>query len=143
MSILTFIAEDTLTTVLLAPQATGTGAVACVNPAAGSSALNVRAIATMGNAADLVLSLVSADDAAGANPVAFASVVPLYVDGVKQTRAIAHTIGDATGEFVVDFCVDPALIPDGKFVGISYANSNAGNLLTTIAIEAATEHPVA
>ena len=138
----TFIAENVKSTVLLAPQTTGTGAEAYVDPAAGSMALNVRAIAKMGNAADLVLSLKYADDASGTNATDFPSVVPTYVDGARQTDAKAHTIGDATGNFIVDFCVDPALIPEGKFVGISYANSNAANLLTTIAMEDATEKPV-
>lgn len=138
---LTFIAEKTKTTVLLAPQTTGTGAEAYASPTGGSSALNIRAIAKMGNAADLVLTLNYADDAAGTNATAFPANVPIYADGVRQDDAKAYTIGDATGNFVIDFCVDPAIIPDGKFVGISYANSNAANLITTMLIEDTTDKP--
>ena len=137
----TFLAESLKSTVLLGLQATGTGAEAYVAPTGGSCALNVRGIATMGNAADLVLSLNYADDASGTNATAFPVNVPLYVDGVRQTDAKAYTIGDATGNFIVDFCVDPGLIPEGKFVGISYANSNAANFLTTLLVEDSANKP--
>jgi len=131
------------TRVLLALQTTGTGAQAYLLPTAGTNAINLRAIATMGNAADLVLSLKYADDAAGTNAAAWPSNVPIYKDGVAQTAAKEFTIGDSSGNFVIDFCIDPATVPAGKYVGLSYANSNAANLLVTSMIEDVMYKPTA
>jgi hypothetical protein len=131
------------TRVLLAPQTTANAAQAYAKPTAGTMAINIRGVAVMGNAADLVLTLNSADDAAGTNAAAFPVNVPIYVNGVRATDAKAVTIADATGNFIVDFCVDPGLIPAGKFVGVSYANSNIGNLLTTQIVEDVTNKPTA
>jgi hypothetical protein len=89
----------------------------------------------MGNAADVVLSLKYADDATGTTATAFTNAMPLYVNGTAQTAAKTYTVADATGNFFVDFYVDPAQIPEGKFVGISFATSNAGNLLAVEMIE--------
>lgn len=129
--------------VLLAVQTTGAGTEAYLAPTAGAMGLNFRAIVTMGNAADLVLSLKYADDAIGTNTTAYPSNVPIYVDGVAQAAGVAHTVGDAAGNFIVDFCVDPATVPDGKFVGISYATSNAANLLAVELIEDVAYKPTA
>lgn len=122
--------------VLLAPQATGTGAQAYLAPTAMANELVVRAVAKMGNAADLVLSLKYADDASGTNAAAWATVVPAFVNNARVADTKEHTIGDATGNFIVDFHIDPATVPAGKFVGLSYGNSNAGNLLSVELIEA-------
>lgn len=139
----TKIVERFRSRVVLAPQATGIGAQAYLAPTAGVMGLTLRAIVLMGNAADLVLSLKYADDAAGTNTTAYPVTVPIYKDGVRQTNANAHTVGDAAGNFIVDFCVDPATIPAGKFVGISYANSNAANLLAVELIEDVAYKPTA
>lgn len=138
-----FIPELYRTRVLLAPQATGTGAVACAAPTAGVNAITVRGIAAMGNAADLVLTLKYADDASGTNATDFPSNVLIYKNGVKQTSGVAFTIGESSGNFIVDFCVDPGLIPAGKTIGISYGNSNAANLLATVIIEDTNVKPTA
>lgn len=121
--------------VLLAPQTTGTGAEAYLAPTPGVKDIVVRGIAKMGNAADLVLSLKYSDDASGTNATAWASTVPAYVNNARVTDTKEYTIGDATGNFIVDFHIDPATVPAGKFIGISYGNSNAANLLTTVLIE--------
>jgi hypothetical protein len=123
------------TRVLLAPQTTASAAEAYAEPSGGVKAINLRAIVTMGHATDLVLSLKYADNATGTNATAFPVDVDIYKDGVRQTAAKALTIDDATGDYIVDFCVDPATIPEGKFVGLHYADSNAGNLVTTMIIE--------
>ena len=123
------------TRVLLAPQATESAAEAYAAPSGGVKAINLRAIVKMGNAADLVLSLKYADNAAGTNATAFPVNVDIYQNGVRQTAAKALTIGDASGNFIVDFCIDPATIPEGKYVGLHYANSHASNLLTTLIVE--------
>lgn len=130
-----FLPMKTRTRVVLGNQVTGTGAQAYLAPTPGVKAINIRAVATMGNAADLVLSLKYADDASGTNAAAFAAASPIFENGVAQTAAKTHTVDDATGSFIVDFIVDPALIPAGKFVGISYANSNNGNILGVTMVE--------
>jgi hypothetical protein len=130
-----FLPLKTRTRVLLANQTTATGAEAYLRPTPGVKAINIRAVVKMGNAADLVLSLNSADDAAGTNATAWASNVAIYENGVAQTAAKAHTVDDATGNFIVDFCVDPATVPQDKYVGISYDNSNALNFLEVTMIE--------
>ena len=121
--------------VLLALQTTATGAGKYAAPTPGTCSITLRAIATMGDAADLVLSLNYADNATGTNATAFPKNVPVFVNGIRGTDAKAYTIGSATGDFIVDFCIDPATIPEGKFIGLAYGDSNAANLVTTMIIE--------
>ena len=130
-----FMPVDNRSRVLLAPQTTGGGAQAYLLPTGGAVAINVRVIAKMGNAADLALSLKTADDAAGTNAAAYPVNTKIYVDGVRQADGVVHTITDATGNFIVDFCVDPSLVPAGKFLGISYGASNASTFLAAEMIE--------
>ena len=138
---LTFIAEDSKSTVLLPPKVTTSVAEAYVKPAAGSLGLNLRAVVAIGEATDVVLTLKTADNATGTGAADFPKAVPLFVDGVRQVNAVTYTVTEDTGNFIVDFCVDPALIPDGKFVGIHQAASNELNLIATTAIENATTAP--
>jgi hypothetical protein len=138
-----YIPENFRSRVLLVPQATGTGAQAYLKPTGAVNAITIRAIATMGNATDLVLSLKYADDATGTNATDYPVDVPVYVGGVRQTDAKAYTIGAATGNFIVDFCVDPATVPAGKYVGLSYGDSNAANLLAAEFVEDSAFKPTA
>ena len=131
------------TRVLLAPQTTASGTEAYLLPTGGVKSIVLRCIAKMGNAADLVLSLKYADDATGTTATAFAAAGPIFVNGAAVTAAKTYTIGDSSGNFIVDFIVDPALVPEGKFVGISYANSNAANLLAVEMIEDVAYRPTA
>jgi hypothetical protein len=139
----TDIPERFRTRVLLAPQTTATGTGAYLRPTSGASGITFRAVVKMGNAADLVLSLNSADDAVGTAATAYAVNVPIYENGIKQTSGKAFTVDDATGNFIVDFCIDPATVPDGKFIGIAYANSNAANFLSVEMIEDVAYRPTA
>ncbi len=129
------ITEEYRSRVVMALQTTAVAADDYLLPTPGSSLAVVRCVVTMGNAADLVLSLKTADDAAGTNAAAISADVPIYVNGVRQTDAKAYTVGDASGNFIVDFVVDPALIPAGKYLGMSYGNSNAANLMCAELIE--------
>lgn len=121
--------------VLLAPQTTATGAGKYAAPTPGVCSITLRAIAKMGNAADLAVSLKYADDADGTNATAFPENVTVFVNGVRGTDAKAYTVGDATGDFIVDFSIKPGVIPEGKFIGLAYGDSNAANLVTTMIIE--------
>ena len=121
--------------VLLAPQTTAAGAGKYAAPTPGTCSITLRAIATMGHATDLVLSLNYADNATGTNATAFPENVPIFVNGVRGTDAKSYTIGDATGDFIVDFSIKPGVIPEGKFIGLAYGNSNAANLVTTMIVE--------
>lgn len=139
----TKIVERFRSRVLLPPQVTGAAAQAYLAPTPGVMGITLRAIAKMGNAADLALSLKYADNTTGTNATAYPVDVPIYVDGVRDDDGKTYTIEDATGNFIVDFCVDPATVPAGKLVGIAYADSNAGNLLTTMIIEDVAYKPTA
>jgi hypothetical protein len=143
----TFLSERTKTRTLLSLQTTETGAQAYALPTPGAVAIVVRANAKMGNAADLVLSLKYADDAAGTNATAWPVNVPIFktdknVASAYSTSAKAYTLDESTGDYVVDFCIDPATVPAGKYVGVSYAKSNAGTLLTTTIIEELGYRPI-
>ena len=127
--------------VVMAVQTTALAADDYVLPTAGAKSQILRCIATMGNAADLVLTPKTADDAAGTNAAAIAENVAIYVNGVRQTDAKAATVGAATGNFIVDFVIPPQIIPEGKYVGMSYANSHADNLMTCIIVEDAAYRP--
>jgi hypothetical protein len=139
----TKLVEKFRTRVLLAPQTTASGAGGYLAPTPGVMGLTLRAIVKMGNAADLALSLQYADDTSGDNATAYLVDVPVYVNGVRQEDAKAHKVEDATGNFIVDFCVDPATIPDGKTIGLAYADSNAGNLVAAVLVEDVAYRPTA
>lgn len=140
---ITKIPERFRSRVLLAPQATGTGTGGYALPTPGAMGLTVRAIAKMGNAADLVLTLQYANDGSGTSATTYPVNVPIYANGVRQTDAKVHTIGDASGNFIIDFCVDPATIPDGKYIGVAYGNSHSSTLATAILIEDVAYKPTA
>jgi hypothetical protein len=129
--------------VVMALQTTAAAADDYLLPTPGVSQITMRVIATMGDATDLVLTLKYADDAAGTNATAFADV-PLFVNGVRQaTDTEVCTIGDATGNFIVDWVIKPGLIPEGKYLGMSYANSHASNLMCALMVEDVAYKPTA
>lgn len=126
---------DYRTRALMALQTTAAAADDYLLPTGGAKSQVIRCMVTMGNAADLVLTPKTADDATGTNAAAIAENVEIYVDGERQTAAKAYTVADATGNFIVDFVIPPQLVPDGKYVGMSYGNSNAANLMCAMLIE--------
>lgn len=127
--------SDFRSRVVMGPQTTALAADDYVLPTPGAKSQILRCVVTMGNDADLVLTPKTSDDAGGSNAAALAADVPIFKNGVAQTAAKALTIGDATGNFIVDFVIDPAIIPAGKYIGMSYANSHASNIMTCICIE--------
>lgn len=129
--------------VLLAPQATASAAQAYLAPTPGVKGVNIRAVVKMDDSTDLTLSLKYADDAAGNNATAFPVDVDIYNNGVRQTAAKTLTIDEATGDYIVDFCIDPATIPEGKLVGLAYAGSDADNLVAAEMIEDVAYRPTA
>lgn len=136
MKILSVIPEQIKTAgrVLFNGAPTGTGDVKGVQPA-GTNGLVILCLITMANAANLVLKLVTADDADGANPVDIAGDVPLFVDDVRQTDGKTLTVADDTGVFTLCFAVPPLLIPEGKFICLDFADSNAANILSAVALD--------
>jgi hypothetical protein len=138
-----FITEEYRTRVVMALQTTESAADDYVLPTGGSSLAVLRCLVTMGDTTDLVLTPKTADNATGTNAAALAADVPIFKDGVRQTDAKALTIGDATGNFIVDFIIDPKIIPDGKYIGMSYANSDADNLMCCEIIESVAYKPTA
>ncbi len=140
---MTKLVDDFRSRVVMALQTTAAAADDYVLPTGGAKSQVLRCIVTMGNAADLVLTPKTADDATGTNAAALAADVPIYVDGVRTTDGKAYTIGDAAGNFIVDFIIDPSIIPDGKYIGMSYGNSNAANLMTCIILEDVVYKPTA
>lgn len=137
------IVEYFRTRVVMALQTTAAAADDYVLPTPGASKITMRALVTMGDATDLTLTLKYADDATGTSATAF-SDVPVYIDGVRQsTDSEIAAITAATGNFIVDWIVDPTLIPDGKYIGMSYAQSNAANLMCCEIIEDVAYKPTA
>ncbi len=135
------IVEEYRTRMVMAPQTTALAADDYVLPTAGSSLIVLRCLITMGDAADLTPAPKTADDVGGANATAMASDIPIYVNGVRQTDAKSYAVTAATGNFIVDFIVDPKLIPEGKYIGMSFANSDVGNLLACEIIESVAYKP--
>ena len=113
---------------------TGTGDAKGVLPA-GSNGISILCLVTMANAADLALTIVTADDADGTTPVALTENIPIFVNDARQTDAKSHTFTDADSSNTVVFCVPPILIPDGKYICLSFANSNDANILSAIALD--------
>lgn len=137
------IPENFRTRIVMALQGTATAADDYVLPTPGASKITMRCLVTMGNSADLVLTLKYADDASGTGATAFVDV-PVYINGVRQDAdSETVTIGDSTGNFIVDFVIDPGLIPAGKYIGMSYANSHSSNLMCCEIIEDVAYKPTA
>lgn len=113
---------------------TGTGDAKGVQPS-GSNSVTILCLVTMANAADLALSVVTADDADGTTPVAITRDVAIFKDDVRQTDAKTFTVSDDSGVFTVAFCVPSILIPDGKYLCLSFANSNDANILSAVALD--------
>lgn len=137
------ITENYRSRVVMALQTTALAADDYVLPTPGASSIVLRCLVTMGNAADLIPTPKTADDATGTNATALSADVAIYKDGVRQTDAKALTIGDATGNFIVDFVIPASIIPEGKYIGMSYANSDAGNLMCCEIIEDVAYKPTA
>jgi hypothetical protein len=129
------ITEKYRSRIVMALQTTAAAADDYVTPTPGASSIVLRCLVKMGNATDLVLTPKTSDNATGTNTAGLAVDVPIYVDGVRQTDAKAYTVGDETGNFIVDFVIPPHLIPDDKYVGMSYGDSNEGNLMCCEIIE--------
>ncbi len=136
MRILSVIPEQIKTDgrILFNGQATGVGDSKGVQPS-GSNGLAVLCLVTMANAADLALSIQSGDDADLTNPVDITENIPVFVDDVRQADAKAHTITDDSGVFTVVFCIPPILIPAGKYIGLTFGNSNAANILSALVLD--------
>ena len=137
MNILSVIPEKikTASRTLFNGQVTGTGDAKGVLPATGSNGISIMCLITMANAANLVLSIVTGDDADGTNPVAIADNIPIFKDDVRQTDGTGLTVADDSGSFVVVFNIPPVLIPADKYICLSFANSNDANILSAIALD--------
>jgi len=135
--------------VALEPQATGgaTGGKGYLDPTPGVMGITLRCIVAMGAAAALTLSLKTAADAtdSGGTAAAYPVNVPIYVNGVRIADAKSYEVPatDNGKNVIVDFCIDPATVPAGEFVGISYAQSNASNILSVEMIEDVAYKPTA
>ena len=115
---------------------TGSADASGLEPTKGSQSVTLLCLVTMANAADLALSVVTADDGNGTNPVAITENVPLFVNNERQADdAKSYTVTDDTGAFIVSFSVPSILIPEDKFLCLSYEASNAANVLTVVAID--------
>jgi len=137
MNTLTVIPErlKTASRILFNGQVTGTGDAKGVLPATGSNGITFLCLVTMANAADLALSIVSADDADGTTPVAITENIPIFVDDVRQTDAKSYTEGSSSAVKTVVFCVPPIIIPAGKYICLSFANSNDANILSAVVLD--------
>lgn len=132
---ITTISERYRSRVLINAADTSAAVQAYLAPTPGVKGITLRVIAKMGNAADLALSLKCADNTSGTNATNYPTDVPIYKSGQRQTDAKTFTISDDSGNVIVDFCIDPGTVPNGKLVGISSAISNAANLITVEMIE--------
>lgn len=125
-----YVNEEFRTRILVASQGTGTAGAGYLFPTPGVNAITVRIIANINNAADLTLTLKSADDTTGTNAANF-TVVPAFINGVRQAGYESTiTITQDSGNVVVDFEVMPGQVPEGKSIGIVFGESNAANIIT-------------
>jgi hypothetical protein len=146
----TKIPERFRTRVALKPQATGSAGKGFLAPTPGVMGITLRCIVAMGAAAALTLSLKTAADAtdSGSAAAAYPVNVPIYVNGVRIADAKAYEVPatDNGKNVIVDFCIDPATVPEAAanaFVGISYAQSSASNILSVEMIEDVAYKPTA
>jgi|WetSurMetagenome_2_1015567.scaffolds.fasta_scaffold25135_2 hypothetical protein len=117
----------------------GTTGDGYVLPTNGASHVSLLCIAKMTTDSTLVLTAMYADDASGTGKTDIPVSIAIYKDGVKETAiakgsAQAITLPAAVANLVVVFEVPLAAIPEGKYVGISFANAHTNVKLTTLAI---------
>lgn len=130
-----YINEEFKSRVLIAAKGTATIGSGYLAPTPGVCAITVRVIANIVNAADLALTLNSADDAIGTNPVAF-KVVPAFVNGIRVTPdSNIVTITQDSGNAIVDFEVMPGQVPEGKTIGIAFGISDITNIISAQLVE--------
>ena len=135
MNILSVISEKIKGSVRFNGTVGGTGDAKGIKPA-GSNGVVILIAVTMANAADLVLSLVTADDADGTTPIALTEVVPVFLENVRQASdAKAYTFTDADSVNLLAFAVPSILIPTDKYLCLSFANSNDANIISAIALD--------
>lgn len=103
-------------------------------PANGVRNISIVSIVSMGNAADLTLTVQTADDNAGTSAADLTVDCPVYKNGVRLADAKAFTEGAVTGTFVYAIEVPASIIPEGKYIGaVLSAGGNADNIITTTA----------
>lgn len=104
-------------------------------PSGGVRNISLVIVGTMGDATDMNITVKTADDSAGTNPVALSINVPIWKDNVRQdnAKAVAFTASTGTYTFVVE--VDAALVPADKYIGVYADAGNASNKYTAIAFE--------
>jgi hypothetical protein len=137
MSIGTIIPEVLGGQPLIEPQTGAAGDQKYIKPN-GAKHVYIVCHVVMGDVADVVLIPKTSSSAAGANLAVLSANVPIYVNtaGVwaKKTAAANYTVSDASGEFIVVFCIPASLIPTADYyIGISMAASHANNLVSAIA----------
>ena len=136
MRINTVIPEQIKPSTLFNGAPTGSADVSGIEPTKGSQSVTLLCLVTMANAADLPLSVVTADDGNGTNPVAITEDVPVFVDNVRQTDdAKSYTVTEDSALVLVSFHVPSILIPEDKFICLSYGASNAANVLSVVAFD--------
>lgn len=104
-------------------------------PINGVRNISLVIVGTMGNTADMTITVKTADDAAGTNPTVLSTDVAIWKDGVRQTDAKAVTFTDSTGTYTFVVEVPANLIPAGKYIGVYADAGNSGNKYTAIAFE--------
>lgn len=136
-----YVNEEFRTRILIGAQGTGTAGGGYLAPTPCVNAITVRAIINIGNAADLELTLKSADDTTGTNAVNFTNV-PIFINGVRQAGyGNTVTITQNSGIALIDFEVMPGQVPEGKTIGLTFGVSNAENLITAELLEDAAYIP--
>ena len=124
-----YVNEEFRTRILIAAQGTGTAGGGYLAPTPGVNAITVRAIVNIENAADLALTLKSADDTIGTNAVDFIAV-PVFINGIRQsTYENTVAITQDSGVAIVDFEVMPGQVPEGKTIGLAFGISNEANII--------------
>lgn len=109
-------------------------------PANGVRSLSILCVAEMGNAADMTITVNTADDAAGTNATALTVTVPIYkatsgAAWVRQTDAKAFTETAATGTFLYSFEIPASIVPETKYIGVFADSGNASNVYSAIVLE--------
>lgn len=109
-------------------------------PAYGVRNISLVCIVEMGNAADMTITVKTADDASGTNATALTVNVPLWKAtsgsaAVRQTDAKAFTETAATGTFIYTFEIPAGIVPETKYIGVYSNTGNAANVYSAIVFE--------
>jgi hypothetical protein len=101
--------------------------------------INLFCLYYMAHASDVILTVKTADDAAGTNAAALTENVPMWIEETRLADGKSLTLANATyaptANYTAIIQVPAIIVPAGKYLGCYLTAGNTNNKLTVVAFE--------